>query len=226
MEENIRFETLKEHEYKEVLEFMIEHFLPDEPSFNGMGCEVDDFCKNYMVERLKTVLTSHLSFKAIDTRTSQVLGMKLCYKHDIQGKGGHPPYQIEGVPENAVANAKKLSQFVRFYNDIFKVQDYRDKIIANDDCILKSMTLSTSKNSRGKGVGTRLVKEMINRAADQNFKSIGVTVSSAFSRKFYKKLGFEILHEEMYKDFEMDGERIFVNDTGIHKGAAFCVKNM
>ena len=152
--------------------------------------------------------------------------MKFCYKHDVQGKGGPPPLQLEGLSEEAVANAKKLSQFTKFHRDIFKVQEYRDKIAANDDGILTSMILSTSKNSRGRGVGTKLVEEMLAMAKEHNFKSICVTVSSAFSRKIYEKLGFEVLHEEVYEDFEMDGERVFVNDTGVHKSAAFCVKNL
>ena len=59
-----------------------------------------------------------------------------------------------------------------------------------------SFAISLYKEYRGKGIGTRLMEEMLNILRDQGYKRASLAVQKAnYAVKMYRKTGFRIVDE-------------------------------
>ena len=71
-----------------------------------------------------------------------------------------------------------------------------------------SFAISLYRDYRGKGIGTRLMKEMLDLLRDQGCKKASLAVQKAnYAVKMYQKTGFSIVHEN-------DEEFIMVCELG------------
>lgn len=92
--------------------------------------------------------------------------------------------------------------------DVYILKD-EDKIIAScavdtsyeDNYLYK---VSVSKDYRGKGIGTYLIKTVINKVTNDNQKNFQLVVvdSNIGAKKLYEKLGFKFLAKLVYVSFD------------------------
>ena len=59
-----------------------------------------------------------------------------------------------------------------------------------------SLAISILEEYRGRGIGTKLLKEMINLLKDKNYNKVSLSVQKInYAVNMYKKVGFEIIDE-------------------------------
>jgi ribosomal protein S18 acetylase RimI-like enzyme len=60
-----------------------------------------------------------------------------------------------------------------------------------------SLAISLLKEYRGRGIGTRLLREMLDLLREQGYKKVSLSVQKAnFAMKMYEKAGFQTLEEK------------------------------
>lgn len=114
-----------------------------------------------------------------------------------------PPKSIIYRPELQVY----ISEFGTSKHDISLVADINGKIVGavwvrimNDyghiDDKTPSFAISVYKKYRGKGIGTALMKEMLDLLKERGYEQASLSVQKAnFASKMYRKLGFQIIEE-------------------------------
>lgn len=116
-----------------------------------------------------------------------------------------PPKSIINQPELQVY----LTDFGKKKDDIGLVAEVDTKIIGavwvrimNDYGHINDMTpsfaISLYKNYRGLGIGTAMMREMLQILKQRGYKQASLAVQKAnYAVKMYKKVGFEIIDENM-----------------------------
>ena len=114
-----------------------------------------------------------------------------------------PPKSIVELPELKVY----YQNFGRENGDICLVAETDNKIvgavwtrIVNDfahiDDNTPSLAIAVAKESRGKGVGTRLLNKMLDVLKDEGFLSVSLSVQKEnYAVKMYKRAGFEVIKD-------------------------------
>ena len=114
-----------------------------------------------------------------------------------------PPKSIVRQPELQVY----LTDFGKRKDDIGFVAEVDDKIVGavwvrimNDyghiDDTTPSFAISLYKEYRGAGIGTALMKQMLNTLKQRGYKQASLSVQKAnCAAQLYKKLGFQIIDE-------------------------------
>ncbi len=114
-----------------------------------------------------------------------------------------PPKSIVELPELRVY----YQDFGKQAGDVCLVAEADNKIvgavwtrIVNDfahiDDNTPSLAIAVAKESRGKGVGTRLLNKMLDVLKDEGFLSVSLSVQKEnFAVKMYKRAGFEVVKD-------------------------------
>ena len=85
--------------------------------------------------------------------------------------------------------------------------------------------VSTSPDSRGKGIATDLILRSVQLAKCLGYSYCKTEATGDYSRKAFLKAGFQIVSECKYASFCYDGEKVF---EGIkdHQGTALMIKKL
>ena len=218
-EDGVLYQIIHEREVDEISSFLFNYFFPDEPIYIGIGCEIDDVLADFTTKWLVEVLESHLSFKAVDPVTKEIMAIRLndCSSDkDITS-------MIEMLPAEKHENMKKWVKQLRFLSILMDKSEFASMFPTDSTQVLEMVMLCTSPNFRKRGLGSKLVDQTIKFARKSGYKVIKGSVTGAFSKKIYDNFGFEKLREIQYKGYKMDGEEIFVNDMGVHTSGAFYI---
>lgn len=126
-------------------------------------------------------------------------------------------YEAIFIPEGAVSPPKEIinqpelqvytSAFGRCGSDICYVAEVNERIVGavwvrimkdygHIDDETPSFSISLYKEYRNQGIGTALMKSMLNELKEKGYKQTSLVVQKAnYALKMYKKLGFEIIDE-------------------------------
>ncbi|PID82458.1 MAG: GNAT family N-acetyltransferase [Clostridiales bacterium] len=119
-------------------------------------------------------------------------------------KGGKkPPREIIKLPELQIY----VSEFGRKKDDIAFVAEVNGKLIGavwtrimKDfgyvDDFTPSLSISVCNGYRNKGIGTKMMKVMLQHLKSKGYKQTSLSVQkSNYASKMYKKLGYEVIKE-------------------------------
>ncbi|XP_053376924.1 arylalkylamine N-acetyltransferase 1-like [Mercenaria mercenaria] len=78
--------------------------------------------------------------------------------------------------------------------------------------------LAVSESYRRRGIATLLLKCAVELIETLGLESVHIKgeASSDYSKKIYEKFGFEMLFEQMYEDYRVNGKQV-ISNIGVHK---------
>ncbi|CAB4061647.1 unnamed protein product [Lepeophtheirus salmonis] len=77
-----------------------------------------------------------------------------------------------------------------------------------------------------KGLGRMLMRECEKRAEKMGFQILKCVGTSLFTQKICSKEGFKSLYRIKYENYEINGEKVFKKDCGVHKDAVMLYKRL
>ncbi|CAB4061646.1 unnamed protein product [Lepeophtheirus salmonis] len=77
-----------------------------------------------------------------------------------------------------------------------------------------------------KGLGRMLMRECEKRAEKMGFQILKCVGTSLFTQKICSKEGFKSLYRIKYENYEINGEKVFKKDCGVHKDAVMFYKRL
>jgi len=83
--------------------------------------------------------------------------------------------------------------------------------------------LAVDPDTRGLGLAREMIQRSVDLARCLGYKMCKTEATGDYSRKAFIKAGFEVVAECDYKDFTVEGEKVFRDITG-HKGVALLIK--
>ena len=118
------------------------------------------------------------------------------------------PYSETGILKEirGILKDKKMNILIAFDDCkkpngyiIFEKRKYEETGFTFSHKVLYIHHISIEKNSQNKGIGKRLIQEVINRAKSLNINRIELDVWSfnVQARSIFKKLGFDVYNEKM-----------------------------
>ena len=85
------------------------------------------------------------------------------------------------------------------------------------DCLYLGLNVCTSSEVRGKGLGTELVRRAHQLAVKAGCSHTYIFSTGRFSQRIFQNLGYQIMHEIKYADYEKDKRgRPFLDNHGDH----------
>ena len=233
-EKNIKFFTASETDIPELIQFIHENFLPEEPTnrnlktVEGNGW-IDRYLRNIMINTfiknpiLKaedvpgcTIARTTTDNKIVGCRMGEVVSRENGNDENI------PPIMwIRNFPR-CVPIPKKLIDSVNLLH-LMKDLNYGKENafieLRDADKIYFATKVCVSPRARGCGLGSELVKRGYDIARRSGCGYTYVLASSLYSQHIFHKLGnCEVLHEARYEDYLYDKKgRPFLVDPQEHK---------
>ncbi|XP_023320089.1 dopamine N-acetyltransferase [Eurytemora carolleeae] len=93
------------------------------------------------------------------------------------------------------------------------------------DIIFDIKMVATDKLNRKCGLGTDLLRRSVQLAQSLGYKAIKTEATGLYSRKAFERLGFIVVAEFLYAEYEVDGELIFEKIKN-HRGTVFMLKRL
>ena len=102
-------------------------------------------------------------------------------------------------------------------------KDMAFKDVPDATKIYNGLSLTVGANTRGLGLGKELIERSYAIAKEKGCSHVYIAASSKYSQAIFKKLNFEVLHEENYGDAEgPNGTKLF-KDMREHKSIQIIV---
>ena len=114
--DGILFEIILEEEVEEMVDFVTQYFLADEPLCRGVGLSVDTHIQNYYREIFRVVLPQHLSIKASDPNSKELFGVLISMKYDSDNL----PADESG---SDAENRHRHNKIISFLNQILDMKE-------------------------------------------------------------------------------------------------------
>ena len=227
-DEGIQFEVIPAKRTEEVIQFIVDNFLPDEPVMRSLGIERNilfDAWIGEAMERGSSVMATDSTGKMIGVRLSVVLDKSNWVKKNM---------------DRAIANLtpkkywllrdKKMYKWTKGLLNLnrelkWDVWDLFDELecrkILNDVCVC------TSKESRVKGLGTELVKQGEALGKEKGCEYSINMVTGLYSGKIFReKLSYTVMRELIYSEFLDKNGNPYLNDTREHLSCFTCYKKL
>ena len=228
VDESIQFDVIPAERIEDVLQFIAENFLPDEPVMRSLGIERNKLFDGWIGEAIKM----GSSVMATDS-TGKIIGVRLT---EIVDKSNW----VKKIMDRALMNLtpkiawvfrdKKMRKWskglLHLSREIkFDVWDLFDELgcrkILNDVCVC------TSKESRVKGLGTELVKQGEARGKEKGCEYSVNMVTGLYSGKIFReKLSYTVMNEIIYSEFLDKNGNLYLNNTREHLSCFTCYKKL
>ena len=212
----ILFQLIQKEEAVTIVNFLMKYYYPNEPFYLGCGVICDDLLKDRLIPFYENILVQGLSLKAMHPKSRELLGVRISAGHGINRVGDYLQ-DVESLPEDSRQNLQMTKKILCYEYVLEDTTEFQDRFPVNPNEIFYFLALATSAKSRNKGVGSNLVGQSLQVAKNMGFKCVKGSTTSEYSRKIYKKFGFDTLKETKFCDCQIDGEKIVTNDTGIHQ---------
>jgi len=198
----IRIQDIPEDRHEDVVQFMTQVYLKDEPMFRSLNISEDEISKEtYRFIWLESLRqnASIMSVLDNDDEKPEILGTEIIYittKED--GK----------LPELAGVSYNKTS---KFGGVLFSALDPFEHFGVNE--VLRERGLCVAPENRSLGIGTLLFDTFPKLGKSFGVKAAMTQFSSIRSQKIAEKLGYKVYNEIPYKDYkDENGKPMFTSD--------------
>jgi len=196
-------------------DFLWENFFPDEPLCSSVGIR-----RGLLVDAMvKKILASGQSIAALskDGLMVGVRGGEIVKADDRVGR-----FMESGLVEKAIMSYARFSGSIDDTGALVEVgkllefNTYRliDTIGAKK--IYKGFCVCTSREARGKGLGTKLIAKSMELAKAAGCEYVYLMATGNFSNKIFDKLGFESRKELVYSEYVDEEGQPKLKRTGVH----------
>jgi len=213
----LNYLVLRPHQLPEVHRLMYQSFHRDEPMTNHLHLCQGSFSipdSDAMAESL--VIDHNLSLMALDKASNATKAVML--------NGAFDRSEIDATREEVIESCVD-KKFVPIASILHEVQIRGRKIFYERDIetAFDLKMLAVHPDTRGMGLAREMIQRSVALAQCLGYRMCKTEATGDYSRKAFIKAGFEVVAECDYKDFTVDGEKVFKDITG-HKGVALLVK--
>uniref|UniRef100_A0AC35F2V9 N-acetyltransferase domain-containing protein n=1 Tax=Panagrolaimus sp. PS1159 TaxID=55785 RepID=A0AC35F2V9_9BILA len=197
----------KEQHSDIIYDKFMETFLKNEPIAVSINSKMEDLKDIYL----------HVVGKALNEPVSVVaylgnkcIGGALNYIiTDIPNSTENPNLSFKNDFTHEIASFKKINFAARpIIVVIREIERNYGFFIPNCKKLLKLEALFVDSNFSGKGIGTKIVKKVIEIAKKENCDYVMTVASAAGSAQIFKKLGFKCVREISVSSFLSNGKRM------------------
>ncbi|XP_052817468.1 arylalkylamine N-acetyltransferase 1-like isoform X2 [Mya arenaria] len=193
---------ITEDRYKDVLEKVQECFVIDEPIGKAVGIKWSPFFESFWLKALKT----GISLMVVNPEDNDIIGFRI----------NEYSLRKENMPDLNKLDDESLKikdAFLLYAIGKANIYDH----YSTDEAV-HFLGLGVTRKYRKQGFGTLLMESGIKLAKNLGISPCYITgeCSSNFSKRIYERLGFDVLSETAYEDFEIEGKKVIQN-TGEHK---------
>ncbi|XP_053404700.1 uncharacterized protein LOC128558681 [Mercenaria mercenaria] len=207
----MHLELASDERVHEMVDFLIEHFFPDETLSKSIGLVISEYGKKLLVERYK----DNLSLLLVSDVTNKVIGVRTIKVIPVGGQ----TINLSSIEDERI---RKVITFLRHKGSDMNVYKY-----FGIDCAVHFINLGIHKDYRNMGLGSTLMNAAMSYVKEIGLDPVCITGegTSDYSQKIYEKCSFEVIHTVKYEDYIKDGEIVFKN-TGLNKSCKFYVKKL
>ena len=210
MFQNAHLELASEARRSEIIEFLKQHFYPDETLCKSIEINFDEELYQTWWKKLQ----DDLSVLLISDKSNEIIGVRIIGLAERGNRFDSSQYKNEKF----IA----INRFLSHKSDEMDVFQRFDVDIA-----VHFLALCVHKDFRGQGAASKLMKAALAFSKELGIDPVCVTGegTSASSQRIYDKFGFETLHTVLYSDYRMNGEVVFTN-TGDNLSTKIYVKKL
>ena len=228
-ERNVKIQLAQESDFVEMKHFLNENFYDDEPiskSLQGhniegyFGRKLHEYTEQFMIgDPLKSQSTRPACIVVRSNETGKILAARF---GDIKKR-----HEVKEEP--SVAWLSNLPACIPIpaaflcagnYDYLLESLPYHPNKAFDElkcETVYSGTHLCVGRDSRGKGFGEKLIKLSHRLAENAGCDFTYIMASGKYSQAIFKKLGYKVIHERNYADFEQDRKgRPFLNDHGEH----------
>jgi len=227
--QGIQFKIIDNEMIPAVLDFMWEHFMPDEPIGRSLGVE-----RNWVVDELYfgEALKDGCSIAALDKDGNIIgarIGMRKMRSKWMSWVLDRLPFNMPTwimnlmpLPESSLKSLPvMLKIFTQLEYDVWKMFNK-----FGCDLIYEDKAVCSARTSGVRGLGTELCKRTEDLARDLGCTYTYAAVTGKYSRRIFEKLDHTILSEVVYADFKDENGELYLKDTREHLSVISCIKEL
>lgn len=205
--DGMHVELASDERVHEMVEFLSQHFYPDEILCKSIGLVIEEGMKKLLVERYK----GNMSLLLISDVTHEVIGARTITVESIQE---HTTGVVSTIQHEMVRTIHTFLSHKNTEMDVFK----RFGV----DHAVHFLNIAIRHDYRKQGLASKLMKAALLFVKDIGLDPVCITGegTSNYSQSIYDKLQFEMLHSVMYEDYKVNGDVVF-KDTGVNKSCKF-----
>jgi predicted GNAT family N-acyltransferase len=182
-----------------VIDLLMCSFFLEEPINAILQFDIPNEPLPWICHVVEQSLRDQCSFVAIDTQIdrSHIIGVIL---NGLSHRNHRPmEFQIE---------SDKLKFIFALIDRTTSNIDLFD--IYRTDCLFHCNIINVDSSQRGRNISQKLISASMSRASDLNIQAAFVICSNLYSRKAFERIGFNVLNEISYADYER------LTDMGVH----------
>lgn len=233
-QKKIRFSIATEKDVNDIIQFLHQNFLPDEPvnrnirTMDGNGW-LDCYLRNTVdkvlaIQPIMDVEITPACIIARSTSDNSIVGCRIgeiISRENVKDESLPPIMWIGSLP-SFLPIPKKLidmTNLIQHFIDLSYSKCNAFSELKDTDRIYFAANVCVSDKARGCGLGTELVKRGYDIAKKAGCGYTYILASSIYSQKIFHKLGnCDVLHEVKYEDYKYDKKgRPFLIDPREHK---------
>lgn len=188
-----QIQDLPEHLFPKCVEFMVKHFIPDEPLFTCLGFENDSTSVKDLVNCWEEVLgdkcTLICTLNNQKSNETDIVGIYILYYHHKIHDYHDPRYN--GKEFRALSNIATYMEEQSDRYERFHIDDYLDEL-----------GLCVHSKYRGLGIATELLKTRTKLGAALGLKYSFTLCTAIASQKASERAGYKNVFETDYKTLE------------------------
>ncbi|CAH1108326.1 unnamed protein product [Psylliodes chrysocephalus] len=201
----VRIQDLLPNNFEIVVDIILKYYIKGNVIFNNSRILDDPISVQSFTDRLYRVMKQCISLVAVDERTDEIIGCLLITRVKQEDYGTE--YNTLEIGDGKVY--RKITEFL---NDVNRTVD----IFANFDTnvYLKYCNICITDDYRNNKIGFNMLSASFDLARYLEMPVIMAIADSYMLQKILMKLGFKLLHESDYRNWnDATGELVF-NETG------------
>ncbi|XP_015373983.1 PREDICTED: uncharacterized protein LOC107168939 [Diuraphis noxia] len=191
--DEIEIQELKSDRFDEVLKMIEDHYIYDEPLIQSSLMHTDNGSVKEYLYLVQTWMKDTLSTVAVEQKTGNVVGFLICRFNEIHNRD--PEFSNHRVYEGTIL--RELQNFKHYLTK--RGNAYKHN---NVDKMLEVYSWFVLPQFRSKGIGTELLKNVIERQLPEykwfDIKVIAGVFTDKVSQRIATSLGMETLYEFVY----------------------------
>lgn len=193
----ITFRTATESEHDKVLQFLRQHFFPEEPINNAYPLKDDTMEEEFIL----TLLPLGNIILAIDSSNERIAGLAMFGEISKS-------YSQESWDESETTTNRKWRDILKFMSHIESKANVCERFGVAASLHLHGVTVD--KEYRGRAVGKKLFNECFKAAESRNYRLVSADCSSVYSVHIAEAVGMECVSTATYDEYhEKVGDKIF-----------------
>jgi len=227
----ITFSVVPEEKGDEVVQFMNDYFIPDEPIFRSL-----DYNPTTNSKMMNWMASYYMKSEAVIPGTSvmatdkdgKIIGLRLGHK-STKDKTISQQNFVEWISWLVPMfvwkfSYGKLAHLMRLMRDI-KYAPHKAYDELGCEVMYEGISVVVAKEARVRGLGTELVRRSMDLAAKHGCEYMYLLATGEYSSKIFFRLNFTLMHEYEYQNFKDSDGNPLLTDTREHKlGRVFSIK--